>query len=213
VSRRGGPGYPYKGVGSSGKRPVVLRLLDESADDSALATRAGDGDRWSREALYRRHVDYLLGMVTRLLANRGEAEEIVQDTFVIGFQKIRTLRDPAALRSWLGQIAVSLVRRRMRRGRLLRLLGLDRGADDATLAALAAPGLDPEELAELALVDRQLGRMRTELRIAWVLRRVDELELTEVAAVIGCSLATAKRRITEADRQMRQHVGLPEGAP
>jgi RNA polymerase sigma-70 factor, ECF subfamily len=191
----------------------VLRLLDDSTDDGTLASSAAEGDRWSREALYRRHVGYLLGMATRLLANRGEAEEVVQDTFVIAFQKIKTLRDPSALRSWLGQIAVSLVRRRMRRGRLLRLLGLDRGADDATLAALAAPGLNPEEFAELALVDRQLGRMRTELRIAWVLRRVDELELTEVAAVIGCSLATAKRRITEADRQMRQYVGLPEVAP
>jgi RNA polymerase sigma-70 factor (ECF subfamily) len=142
--------------------------------------------------------------------SRGEAEDVVQDTFVIAFGQLKTLRAPAALRGWLAQIAVSLVRRRLRRGRLLRLLGLDRGADDATLAALAAPGLDPEARTELALVDRQLGRLRTEPRIAWMLRRVDGLELTEVAAVTGCSLATAKRRIAEADQQLRRHVGLAE---
>jgi RNA polymerase sigma-70 factor (ECF subfamily) len=189
---------------------VLLRLPDDSLDDAGLVARALDGDGWSREALYRRHAGALLGLAARLLANRSEAEDVVQDTFVVAFGQLKTLREPAALRGWLAQIAVSLVRRRLRRGRLLRLLGLDRGADDATLAALAAPGLDPEARTELALVDRQLGRLRTEPRIAWMLRRVDGLELTEVAAVTGCSLATAKRRIAEADQQLRRHVGLAE---
>ena len=85
----------------------------------------------------------LLAIASRLLGNRGDAEEVVQDTFVTAFEQLRALREPAALRAWLAQITVSLVRRRIRRGRLMRLLGLDRGADDATLAALAAPGPPP----------------------------------------------------------------------
>ena len=39
----------------------------------------------------------------------------------------------------------------------MRVLGLDRGADDATLAALAAPGTNPDQRAELALIDRALS--------------------------------------------------------
>ena len=115
------------------------------------------------------------------------------------------------MRGWLGQIAVSLARRRFRRARLLRVIGLDRGADDATLAALAAPGAGPEERVELALVDRVLRGMRSELRLCWVLRRVEGLELAEVASLCGCSLATAKRRIAAAEEIVRRHVGEVQG--
>ena len=187
--------------------PVLLRMPD-SVSDAELVDRATRGDRWSREVLYRRHAGYLLGLATRLLANRGDAEEVVQDAFISGFEQLATLRDAGALRVWLGQITVNLVRHRLRRLRLLRALGLDRGAD-ASLEALAAPGLHPEACGELALLDRALGRLRPDLRIAWMLRHVEGLELTEVAAVSGCSLATIKRRLADADVVVRAHVDPP----
>ena len=161
--------------------------------------------------IYRRHAHYLLAICTRLLSDRGEGEEVVQDTFVVGLEQLSTLREPAAIRAWLSQIAVSLVRRRLRRGRLLRLLGLDRSPDDATLASLANPGIRPDDHAELALIDQVLRRLPTNRRIAWMLRRVEGLPLAEVASVCGCSLATAKRYVAAADLEMSRHVDSHEG--
>ena len=178
----------------------------ESVGDAELVARAKEGDRFGRDVLYRRHARYLFAVSARLLGNRGEAEEIVQDTFVVGFAQLGSLREPAAVRAWLAQIAVSLVKRRLRRGRLMRFLGLDRSPEDATLAALAAPDLHLDQRAELALLDRLLGRVRVPLRIAWILRRVDGLSLAEVAAACACSLATAKRRIGDVDAIVRQHI-------
>ncbi|HTB58941.1 MAG TPA: RNA polymerase sigma factor [Polyangia bacterium] len=189
-------------------RSLSLKV-SEAISDEELVRRALSGDRWGREMLYRRHAGSLLAMTVRLLANRGEAEEIVQDTFVRAFEQLPTLREPAAVRGWLGQIAVNLVRRRFRRGRLMRFLGLDRGADDATLEALADPGVSTDQRAELALVDRLLRAMKPALRLAWMLRRVDGVELGEVASLCGCSLATVKRRIAEADAIVHRHVGEP----
>ena len=184
--------------------------VSEAVSDEELVRRALAGERWGREMLYRRHAGSLLAMTVRLLANRGEAEEVVQDTFVRAFEQLGTLREPAAVRGWLGQIAVNLVRRRFRRGRLMRFLGLDRGADDATLEALADPGVSTDQRAELALVDRMLRGMKPALRLAWMLRRVDGLELGEVASLCDCSLATVKRRIAEADVIVERHVALPQ---
>ena len=184
--------------------------VSEAVSDEELVRRALAGERWGREMLYRRHAGSLLAMTVRLLANRGEAEEVVQDTFVTAFEQLGTLRDPAAVRGWLGQIAVNLVRRRFRRGRLTRFLGLDRGADDATLEALADPAVSTDQRAELALVDRMLRGMKPALRLAWMLRRVDGLELGEVASLCDCSLATVKRRIAEADAIVGRHVAEPQ---
>jgi RNA polymerase sigma-70 factor, ECF subfamily len=186
---------------------TVLLQNADAASDAQLVARAIEGDRWGREMLYRRHAAYLLAIAARLLGNRGEGEEVVQDTFVTAFEQLSTLREPAALRGWLAQIAISLVRRRMRRGRLMRVLGLDRGADDATLATLAAPGTHADQRAELALIDRALSSVSANVRIAWMLRLVEGLELAEVASACGCSLATVKRRISAAEEVVRAHVG------
>jgi RNA polymerase sigma-70 factor, ECF subfamily len=189
---------------------TVLLQNSDASSDAQLVKRAIEGDRWGREMLYRRHAAYLLAIAARLLGNRGDGEEVVQDTFVTAFEQLATLREPAALRGWLAQITVSLVRRRLRRGRLMRVLGLDRGADDATLAALAAPDTGADQRAELALVDRVLGTVNTNVRIAWMLRFVEGLELAEVASACGCSLATVKRRIAAAESAVRAHVGETE---
>ena len=192
-------------------RSLSLKV-SEAISDEELVRRALAGERWGREMLYRRHAGSLLAMTVRLLANHSEAEEVVQDTFVTAFEQLGALREPAAVRGWLGQIAVNLVRRRFRRGRLMRFLGLDRGADDATLEALADPGVSTDQRAELALIDRMLRRMKPALRLAWMLRRVDGLELGEVASLCGCSLATVKRRIAEADAIVDRHVAEPPKA-
>ena len=190
--------------------PTALPTVD-ALDEAELVARALGGDRWSRDVLYRRHARYLLAVSTRLLSDRSEGEEVVQDTFVVGFEQLGRLRDRAALRSWLTRIAVNLVRRHLRRGRLLRVLGLDRSPDDATLAVLAAPTLRPDDRAELALADRVLRRMPADLRIAWMLRRVEGLAMAEVASACACSLATAKRRIAAVDAEMDRHVSFREG--
>ena len=174
-------------MGSPSKQPTLLPTADALCD-AELVERSLNGDRWSRDMLYRRHAHYLLAIASRLLSSRGEGEEVVQDTFVVGLDQLGTLRDPAAVRGWLAQIAVSLVRRRLRRGRLLRLLGLDQEYD-ATLASLASPSLRPDDRAELALVDQVLRRMPADRRIAWMLRRVEGLALHDVAS--ACSFEEA----------------------
>ena len=209
-------------------RDAVILPTPEAVPDADLVARSVAGDRFSREVLYRRHGRYLLGLTTRLLGSRGEAEEVVQDTFVIGLTQLASLREPAAVRAWLAQIAVSLVGKRLRRGRLLRFLGLglfglggggrgdDDGGDEAGggLAGLAARDLSAAERTDLALLDRALGRARAEVRVAWMLRHVEGYALAEVASACGCSLATAKRRIGEADALVGRFVTfVPEGAP
>src|SRR6266536_1648948 len=78
-------------------------------DDATLVERACQGDRWAEEALYYRHVSYIMGMVTRCLGNREEAEDVVQDTFAIGLDRLETVRQPQAVRGWFAQIAIRQV--------------------------------------------------------------------------------------------------------
>jgi DNA-directed RNA polymerase specialized sigma24 family protein len=182
--------------------------------------RAIEGDRFGRELIYRRHAAYLLSMVTRLVASRDAAEAIARETFVLAWKRLTelaTTEQSADLRLWLSRIAVGLARRRLRRARLLRFIGVgterDDGDHDATLAALAAVDLRHEARQDLEHVDRVLDIAGVEPRIAWMLRRVDGLLIDEVASACACSPAIAQRRIAEIDARLCERFGTPAESP
>jgi RNA polymerase sigma-70 factor (ECF subfamily) len=179
----------------------------EEPTDEALVRRARSGEERAAAELYRRHVHYVLGLATRLMGHRGDGEDVTQDAFAVALERLATLEDPGAFRAWAAQIAVNLVRKRLRRRRLGRLLGVDGGTPDATLEALAVAS-SVEAHAELALLDVALAELPTEQRIAWMLRYVEGERLENVAAACGCSLATAKRRIGRASARVAIHVGF-----
>jgi RNA polymerase sigma-70 factor (ECF subfamily) len=170
--------------------------------DEELVARAAAGDAWAEEAIYRRYAALILGTARRLLADTVEAQDVAQETFAAAFGAWGQLREPARLKRWLLQIAIRKVHRRFRRRRLLRALGFDDFADDATLDALARPDCSPEARAELALLSRALDTVATSARIAWMLRYVEGLSLDEVAQECSCSLATVKRRISSAQKHI-----------
>jgi RNA polymerase sigma-70 factor, ECF subfamily len=183
---------------------------DTAPDDATLVQSARQGDRWAEEALYRRHVAYVAGMVARLLGGASEAEDVVQDTFALGLDRLATLREPAAVRAWFAQIAVSQVRRRLRRVKLLKRLGLHPSKDHAQLESLAVEEADAETRAELAKLGSALAKLSTDARLTWMLRHVEGEPLKEIARLSGCSLATVKRRLLAASNELRKHVDWME---
>ena len=180
-------------------------------EDRELAERFARGDAWAREALYRKYVQSVWGLALRLTGNRTDAEDVVQDTFAEALRDAAQLRDRAAIRSWLLGVAVHQVHRRFRRRRLLRALGLDRGATH-TLDELASRNTPPDVLVELKRVSSQLERLPARSRITWTLRFVEGCSLVEIAEYCGCSLATVKRQIASAQRRLAQYVEIAEPA-
>jgi RNA polymerase sigma-70 factor, ECF subfamily len=179
-------------------------------DDSQLVAAALSGERAAEEQLYRRHAPAVLALATRLLRRSADAEDVAQDAFVSAFERLSQLSEPALFRRWLLRIAVSHAHRRFRRQKLLRVLGLDRSSDDASLSHLALPGLAAEQRAELARIDQALAQLAVADRSAFVLRYVEGYELSEAAELSGCSLATFKRRLKRAQDVVHAHVGRTE---
>jgi len=191
----------------------VLSACDEGgASDASLVSRAIAGDRWAEEMIFRRHVRCVAGTVIRLLRSADDAEDIVQDTFATALSALDQIREPRALRSWLIQIAIRKVHRRLRREKVLRSLGLrasDSDDDDADgLAAIAGPGCRADVRVELIELDAVLRKLPVAERLAWILRRVEGHTVADIARLCRCSVATAKRRIGAAELRIRERVVL-----
>ncbi len=196
--------------------PVALGLMvstaaviplpgSDAVSDAELVRRARERDDWATEMIYRRYVRLVASTAQRLLRSDGDVDDVVQETFLIAFEQLDRLVEPAALRGWLAQIAVSRVHRRFRWHKWTRLwTGVEL---DASLHDQASPDASPEQRAELALIDRALMRMPLKLRTPWVLRHVIGYQLEDIAIACNCSLATVKRRIADADAIVADHLG------
>lgn len=184
---------------------VVLSAGLSTLTDAQLVHLARSGDRRAPEMLYRRHVAFAIHLATRIEGSTRDVEDIVHDAFIKAFTHIHDLSEPNAFKSWLGSIVVFAVRTRLRRLRLMNMLGLGRGADPVDLDSIASHDASPHTRAQLAQIYALLRTLPTDERIAWTLRSVEGHELEVVARLTKCSLATVKRRISRAQRFLEDH--------
>ena len=166
--------------------------------DAALVVAARAGESWAQEALFRRHARMAVGLAHRLLPQDTEVDDLVQDCFVSALRRLATLENPQAFAAWLGSIVVRAVGKRLRRRRLLSRLGL-RVPEEIDADAIAAPSVPGDVAVELRRVYAVVAQLPAEARVALVLRRVDGLDVPEIARRMGLSLSTVKRRLKLAE--------------
>jgi RNA polymerase sigma-70 factor, ECF subfamily len=202
-------------IPSEASEAAEVRPPDAGAglSDSQLVGLALDGDPSAHEALYRRHAGAMLNLAVRLHGHGVDVEDVVHDAFVKAFARLGELRERSAFRSWLGAIVVRVVRSNLRRRRLLGVFGLSAEANPIDIDAIASSDAGPEARAELAQVYALLCTLPGADRIAWTLRYVEHHRLEAVAELCGCSLATAKRRISRVQVFLNEHFVSTEKEP
>jgi RNA polymerase sigma-70 factor (ECF subfamily) len=204
---------PRSGVAARDRRggdalmtPAAIGAQTKSGagpSDAALVLAARAGEAWAREALFRRHARMAVGLAYRLLPRDIEVDDVVQDCFVHALQRLDSLQNPQAFAAWLGSIVVRTVGKRLRRRRLLTRLGLraKEAIDPDQVSSVSAPG---DVRVALRRVYAIVEELPAEQRIALVLRRVDGLEIPQIAEYMGLSLSTVKRRLKAAEELLER---------
>jgi RNA polymerase sigma-70 factor, ECF subfamily len=171
----------------------VVPETEPERDDSELARAFRRGEPWAARAIWTRHAPMVFRLLERALGPNGEADDLTQNVFLSTFAGLSSLRDPAALRSFIYSVALRMLKWELRRRRVRRIVQLSPAGVVPEVPVRAADSESREILLRFyALLDRLSANERT----AFVLRHMEELKLEEVAEHLGVSLATAKRWIS-----------------
>jgi RNA polymerase sigma-70 factor (ECF subfamily) len=198
---RGERGWYDDAVGTQAAAAALGVVSRQAAtSDAALIASVRLGDARAREALVDRFGPYIERLVAGALGVDIDLGDVVNDVFVAVFERIHQVRDPGALRGWIGSLAVFTARGHIRRRRRWRWMRFFAPED---LPDLPAPTTTPEQRELVRETYRVLERLPEDERIAFGLRFVSEMELTEVAAACRVSLATIKRRLARAEARFR----------
>lgn len=170
------------------------------APDRDLARLAADGDAAALGMLFERHRGRLHAHALQLLPY-ADAQDAVQDTFLIAIRRIGGLRDPEAVVGWLHTILRSVCLSRLRGHRDV-LLGPE--LDDADpVCASETPEQAIESLALGAWVFTAIARLSEPLRVVTMLRHFSgSSSYEEIASICGIPVGTVRSRLSEARRRL-----------
>ena len=189
-------------------RPGTRRghYLDGTVEDEGRMTedeavlRCQDGDRDAFRYVVERYKNPLFGTAYLMTGNAAQAEEHVQEAFLLAWRGIRTFRRGSALKPWLMRILVNAVLSEQRK-RSLATVPLEESVPIGT------PGRQEEAIE--ASEDRQavreaLDQLSPEHRQVVVLRYFADLTVRQVADSAGLREGTVKSRLHRALRHMRE---------
>ncbi len=178
-------------------------------DDDTLMSRTAQGEEEAFRLLVLRWEKDVLAFLIHMLGSVEEAEDLVQDTFVQVFRKANSYRPQGRFKSWLFRIAGNQARSVLRRRKVLRWVGLDRGAHEI-------PASDPGPLADLERKQAvqslrvAVAGLPARQREALVLHRFQGLRYAEVAAAMGTTVPGVESLLQRALATLRDHL-VPTG--
>lgn len=172
------------------------RLLEHAAD-GLLATRAAEGDAESFDVLVRRYSPLMRAYAARLLGGNADADDVVQEAFVTAWNRLDSLVEVDAVKSWLMRVvsrkAVDVMRSRRQESSWedeeLELTRSDHRSGPETQAVLRD---------EVDAVKRILGEMPERQRQSWFLYAVAGYSYQEIADELETPLSTVRGALSRA---------------
>jgi RNA polymerase sigma-70 factor, ECF subfamily len=173
--------------------------------DQALVERAQRGDKSAFDLLVSKYQRKLQRLLSRLVRDPGEVEDVTQEAFIKAYRALPTFRGDSAFYTWLYRIGINTAKNY--------LVAAARRAPTATeMDADEAEGHeDGEQLRDIntpesVLMSRQIAEtvnqamsgLPEELRSAIALREIEGLSYEEIATVMNCPIGTVRSRIYRA---------------
>ncbi|GAB3073225.1 sigma-70 family RNA polymerase sigma factor [Micromonospora schwarzwaldensis] len=189
---------------------TAARQGPEPPGEDDLATRFRDGDEAALREAYDRYGRAVLHLATTTLANRSDAEDVTQATFVAAWLGRETF-DPAkgSLIGWLLGIGrrkvVDRIRAAARETRVVE-----------TVKQLPEPvdtGPDPDTVVDRLVVADELARLPDEQRRMLELAFYDDLTHQQISAVTGVPLGTVKSHIRRGMQSLKRRWEVDGAAP
>src|SRR5215218_4771807 len=165
--------------------------------DRAIIERVLSGDVEAYARLVDRHYERGVRLALRILGDREEAEEAVQDAFLRAFRALDAYEDRERFSAWLARILVNQCRTRLARTRRREAVfpDVDPGAMELAAGGDAVDGCPDLERALASLPDEQ--------REALALRYGDDLTYEEMARITGAGESALKMRVQRAFARLR----------
>lgn len=178
--------------------------LSPLSRSGALVSASLSGDTAAFREIVLTHQNLVIGLCYAMLGERTAAEDAAQETFVVAWRRLATLRDPDRIRPWIAGIARNVCKNRRRAVRSDPLHAAEPSGDELD----AAGGPDAQVMAreEEAIVDRLLAELPAEYREVIVLYYRENQSAADVAGALEISEDAVRQRLVRGRRLLQENM-------
>ena len=182
-------------------------------EDLILVQNAQQGDVAAYDELVRRYQERIYSTIYHMTSNHEDAVDLAQETFIKGFQALRSFKGDSSFYTWVYRIAVNktinFVKQRKNKTHLS-LNDLDFNAEhDPDLVALVSDKT-PRRDAGLAELQGKLNAAMQKLspphRLVVTLHDIQGLPHEEIARIMDCNVGTVRSRLFYARQQLQAYL-------
>lgn len=175
--------------------------------DLELAGRIRAGDGGAFEELYQQHASRLYNLAYRMAGGPAEADDLLQEIFLLAYRKLGSFRGESSLGTWLYRLAMNhcLDALRSRQARMGQQT--DSLDEDGAVEVAAAPPISSVSRMDL---ERAIETLPPACRAAFLLHDVEGFGHQEIGAILGISEGTSKSQVHKARLRIRAHLGARE---
>ena len=200
-----------RAIYATGSVPIISRSSSQvekpTADpDQDLVRQAAAGDMAAFETLVERHQRSVYSVVSRMVRERDEVDDVVQDVFVLAFRSLGKFRGDAMFSTWLHSIAVNTSLKHLKRAKRRSAASLDDpdfGGGDSMPAGTPDPGDQAEASVRREAIRGEIAQLPDIHKTVVVLYYFEENSCEEIAAILGCSVGTVWSRLHYACKKLR----------
>ncbi len=187
--------------------------MTTSESDQELVDRAKKGDLRAFDLLVLKYQRRVFRLISRLIKNTSEVEDVAQECFIKAFRAIQQFRGDSAFYTWLYRIAVNTAKNHLfsKGKRPITLSELVKNEDSESFDGIDAVSHESPEgnMAGLQIaeaVNKAVNKLPEELSTAVILREMDGLSYEEIAEVMNCPIGTVRSRIFRAREAIAQEL-------
>jgi RNA polymerase sigma-70 factor, ECF subfamily len=189
------------------------KIAPAAAGDAELVKRALARDEAAVRDIIKANNRRLYRLARGILRNDGEAEDVVQETYVRAFTRLNDFRGESSLSTWLSRIAMNEALGRLRRQRpSVEISSLPQGMLEAQIIQfpLASAADDPEKsMAQREIqhvVEGAIDELPEPFRLVFITRVVEGMNVEETAEILDLKPETVKTRLHRARAMLRENV-------
>lgn len=180
-------------------------MVSDKDEDIVLVERVQAGDKLAFNLLVEKYHRRVARLLTRMVKNQEDIEDVVQETFIKAYRAIGNFRGDSAFYTWIYRIAINTAKNLLvtqnRRPSTIR--EIDDGDNETFEDNSALSNIDtPESLYQTKqigeAVNEAMSALPEELRAAIVMREIDGLSYEEIALAMDCPIGTVRSRIFRA---------------
>ncbi|WP_240198121.1 sigma-70 family RNA polymerase sigma factor [Novosphingobium sp. P6W] len=177
-------------------------------DDGTLAALALSGREDAYRALMARHRDAVYQLVRAQIEDSDGALDVTQESFIAAFAHLDRYDPARPFRFWIMRIAINKARDWRRRRKVRSFFSRARPMDEGLQVSDIAPGQEQQAAArqELARTRRAIDALPENLRSVLLLRTIEGMSQTEVAALLGLSEKAVETRLYRARMKLTESL-------